>query len=511
MSIPASDRYDAFVSYASVDRRRARRIQRFLESWVDKREGRRLKVFLDETDIRGASLHAELRRAAHGARTLIVCYSPAAAESRWVDEEVRLFREREALDRIAVAIVSGNATLEVAGRELVAGAEVRVHDLRSGRWLGLIGLGVKLELLRLLAFVAEVDLRTLRNWHLRRTVARVVLFVMLALVPLWALLSVPLDDWEQLELKLGHTQIYAIAAEAEGEELLVASRLRAAGPQGFRNYIQIVDGALTKAPKISFNEIALKRRLLPIPLLPERQRARIPSIDVGAYTERKPAGPRLVGEVTNGRFIVVVPLAPTQDEIDEATDNSYDVGTPIPTVKGSVVATIEGHQQLAAEVPDLSPVWEEREGAAGPTSPARGLAVAWSPEGDLWLGMAGRDAREAGGLWLRRAGQSTWERLRDFTSVQSIELDIRDGRTRSVLVAEKHADLWSGIRLIPRPTRVVMREVDETGWRPAPAPPFGTRSEVELVGRLNGARLVRVDEHIYRQRRIPLWRFLLTH
>ena len=65
--------------------------------------------------------------------------------------------------------------------------------------------------------------------------------------------------------------------------------------------------------------------------------------------------------------------------------------------------------------------------------------------------------------------------------------------------------------LIPRPTRVVMREVDETGWRPAPAPPVGTGSEVELVGRLNGARLVRVDEHIYRQRTIPLWRFLLTH
>ena len=116
-------------------------------------------------------------------------------------------------------------------------------------------------------------------------------------------------------------------------------------------------------------------------------------------------------------------------------------------MKGSVVATIEGHQQVAAEVPDLSPVWEEREGAAGPTSPARGLAVAWSPEGDLWLGMAGRDAREAGGLRLRRAGQSTWERLRDFTSVQSIELDIRDGRTRSVFGAEKHADLWSGIRV----------------------------------------------------------------
>jgi hypothetical protein len=323
-------------------------------------------------------------------------------------------------------------------------------------------------------------------------------------------LSVPLDHWEQLELKLGRAQIYAIAAEAEGDKLRVASRYRGAGPQGFRDYIQIVDGALTKEPKITFNEIAFKRRLLPVELLPQTQRARIPFIDVAAYTERKPAGRRLVGEVTKNRFIVVAPLAPTSDEIEEATDKSYDFGTPIPTVKGSIVATIEGQQQVVAEVPDLSPMWEEREKTAGPTSPSHGLAVAWSPEGDLWLGMAGRDAREAGGLWLRRAGQSTWERLRDFTSVLSIELDIRGARTRSVIVAEKHVDLWSGIRLIPRPTRVVMRDVDESGWRPAPAPPFGTRSEVELVGHLNGARLVRVDEHIYRQRKIPLWRFLLT-
>lgn len=485
-------------------------MQRFLESWVDTRDGRRLKVFLDETDIRGGGLDSELRRAAHGARTLIVCYSPAAAESRWVEQEVRLFRERAGLDRLAVAIVGGDRAPEVVGREFVAGAELRVHDCRRGRWLGPIGLGVKLELLRLLAFVADVDLRTLRNWHLRRTVASVILFAMLAVVPLWALLSVPLDDWDQLELSLGSERLYAIAAEADGETLLVASRFRGAGPQGFRDYIQIVDDALAEDPAVTFNEIVLRRRLLPIPLLPYRQRTRMPSIDVSAHTERKAASPPFVGEVTNGRFVAVVPLAPTQDEIDEATDNSYDFGTPIPTVRGSVVVTIDNQQEVAAEVADLSPVWEPREGAAGPTSPSRGLAVAWSPEGDVWLGMAGRDARERGGLWLRRAGRRTWERLDDFTSVQSIELDVRGGRTRSVLVTERHVDLWSGIRLVPRPTRVVVGAADGTAWRPAPAPPFGTRSEVELVGPLNGARLVRVDEHIYRQRTIPLWRFLLT-
>ncbi len=507
--MPEPAHYDAFISYASVDRRRARRIQRFIESWVDRHTGRRLKAFLDETDIRGGSLSAELRRAAHGARTLIVCYSPATAESRWVDEEVRLFSERAEPDRIAIAIVAGNTPPQAAGRELVSGAELRVHDLRRGRWLGLIGLGVKLELLRLLAFVADVDLRTLRNWHVRRTALRVAWFIVFALLPVGALLSVPLEDWEQLDLTIGRERIYAISAEADGERLLVASRFRGAGPQGFRDYIQVADGVFTQDPKIGFNEIALSRRLLPLALMPHRQRTRIPTIDLGAHTDRTAAGPPFVGEIAEDRFIIVVPLAPTQDELDEATDQSHDFGTPIPTVKGSVIATIEGRQRVAAEVPDFSPVWESREGSAGPTSPSRGLAVAWSPEGDLWLGMTGRDAREAGGLWLRRAGQSNWERMRGFASVQSIELDILDGRTRAVRVAEKHVELWSGIRLVPRPTRAVMRAVGDTEWRPASAPPFGTRSEVEWIGHFKGSRMARVDEHLYRQGSLPLWRFLL--
>jgi hypothetical protein len=507
---PVEKRFDAFISYASVDRRRARRVQRFLESWVDRREGRRLRVFLDETDIRGGSLDEELRRAVHGARTLIICHSQAAADSRWVQREVHLFRDRAEPGRIAVAIVSGKEAPEVAGRELVAGAEFRVHDLRRGWWLGRIGLGVKLELLRLLAFVAEADMRRLRNWHLRRTLAGLFLFAILALLPLWALLSARLDDWEQLELKLGAEPLFAIAAEADGEKLMVASRYRGSGPQGFRDYIQIASDALAENPKVTFNAIAFTRRVLPIAMVPNPLRARIPAIDIGAYTERRAAGKPLVGAVSEDRLILVIPLAPTEEEIDEATDQSYDHGTPIPTVKGSVVAVVENGQLTAVEVSDLSPVWEPREGASGPASPSRGLAFAWSPEGDIWLGMVARDANEAGGLWLRRHGQSRFEKQPGFSSVQSIELELRSGWTHSVRVAEKYAELWRGIRLVPRPTTVVMRTTGESEWREAPAPPFGTRSEVEFVGHLNGARLVRVDGRIYRQRTIPLWRFLLS-
>ena len=509
MPDPGPDGHDAFISYASVDRGRARRIQRFLESWRDPRNGRRLKVFLDETDIRGGSLGVELSRAAHGARHLIACYSPATLESHWVAEEVRLFRQRSESNRIAVVMVGGHESSQAAGRALVAGEELRVHDLRRGRFLGFIGLGVKLELLRLLAFIADVDLRTLRDWHLRRTIRNVAAFVALAILPLWILLNAPVDDWEQLQLRIGKEPLYAVAAEANGEKLQVASRYRGAGPQGFRDYIQFVDSALARDPKASFEQVAFNRRLLPISTLPLRQRDRLPSFDLATYTKRSAAGEPFAGEAASGRFIVVVPLAPTQEGIDQETDDPDDFGTPTPTVKGALVLTQAAGRLVGAEAPDLSPVWRQRERASGPASPSRGLAVAWSPEGDVWLGMAGWDADEPGGLWLRRAGQDVWRKLDDFANVQSIDLDIHDGRTRSVLVAAKHLELWSGFRLLPHPTRMAMRVAGQDSWQPASAPPFGTRSEVELVGKLNGARLVRVEEHIFRERTIPLWRFLM--
>lgn len=504
-----SSTYDAFLSYATVDRQAARRIQRFCEGWRDKQTGRRLRVFLDHTDIRGGRLDEELRRAAHGARTLIVCYSPAAAESRWVEAEVRLFLAGSNPDRIAVAVVNGDLDATVAARQIVPGTEVRVHDLRRGRWLGIIGLGVKLEMLRLLAFVADLDLRTLRNWHLRRSIANIAAFVLLASLPLWALLSFPIEDWETVPLRDGQQSIYAIAAEANDGKLVVAARFRGAGPQGFRDYVQTFEDALSPQPRSSFKGVLLPRRLLPAELLPYAARERVPRIDLTAYTTRTPASnaPALIGEPAAGRFVIVQPLQPSEEELDAARDNAADFGTPIPDVRGSLVVTIEGERRLASEVEDLSPHWKGEDSR----SPARGLSVALAPEGDIWLGMVGRDAGESGGLWIRRAGQTVWARQPGFRSVHSIDLEIEDGRTVAVVVSERHVDLWSGIRLVPWPTRVVRQVMGRSEWGAASAPPHGSRSEVEFVGRVGGARLVRVDEHIYRERTVPLWRLLTGH
>lgn len=508
-SVDEDPKYDTFISFSSADRRVACWLQQFLETWVDQRSGRRLRAFLDETDLRGGRLDKEIRSAAHSARTLIICYSPMAAESKWVQAEVGLFREKAEPDRIAVALVGGVLTVDEVGRCAIPGVEVRVHDLRRGRWMAKFGLGAKVELLRLLAFVADVDLRTLRDWYLRRTLRNVAMFVILALAPLLILGNLPLTDWEHLALKDGSKPLYAIAAEAESGKLMAASRFRGAGPQGFRDYISVTRDALGDSPTSQFEDIALRRRALPLSRLPFAMRDDVPKIDPSPLTSRG-MNEAWLCQVSPGRMLVVLPLRPTEDELSQAGDLAADFGTPIPEAVGAIVVTIENGTRIMSLIPDLSPFWRDVEPNVGRTSPAHGLAVAWSPEGEVWLGMQGRDAVDTGGLWRRRPGSTEWENVPGFRSVQSVDLAVSEGRTAAVWVAERHLDVWHGFVLEPSQTRVVMLEAGQSQWRSAPAPPYGTRSDVELAGWLGRDRIVRVDEKIFRQRSIPLWRFLLN-
>jgi hypothetical protein len=73
---PSGERgYDAFLSYSSSDAARVRRVQRFLETYKDRNSGKKLRVFLDQTDIRGGSLRPEIESALSSSRFLIVCCS----------------------------------------------------------------------------------------------------------------------------------------------------------------------------------------------------------------------------------------------------------------------------------------------------------------------------------------------------------------------------------------------------------------------------------------------------
>jgi eukaryotic-like serine/threonine-protein kinase len=117
----ASDyKYFVFISYSHADERWSRWLHRTLETYrVPKRligratdigpvPGRLVPVFRDRDELSGAAdLKRTVTAALQDSRNLIVICSPAAARSRWVDEEVRSFKRMGRSDRIFTLIVDG--------------------------------------------------------------------------------------------------------------------------------------------------------------------------------------------------------------------------------------------------------------------------------------------------------------------------------------------------------------------------------------------------------------------
>ena len=102
----AARRYVAFISYSHVDRDIARWLHRSIESYrlpprlrtplaaSGMESGRLTPVFLDREDLPSSTDLAEsVRLALDNSDALIVVCSPIAARSRWVNEEVRRFKE----------------------------------------------------------------------------------------------------------------------------------------------------------------------------------------------------------------------------------------------------------------------------------------------------------------------------------------------------------------------------------------------------------------------------------
>ena len=113
--------YKAFISYSHQDEAWARWLQGSLESYrVPKRlvgttgsfgtiPSRLLPIFRDREDLSSAAdLTSQIRDELAASETLILICSPASAQSRWVNEEVRYFRELGRENRILALIVDGD-------------------------------------------------------------------------------------------------------------------------------------------------------------------------------------------------------------------------------------------------------------------------------------------------------------------------------------------------------------------------------------------------------------------
>jgi len=109
--------YFAFVSYSHADAAVARWLHRALETYRLPRAVRSLRdagalperlapVFLDRAELAtSAELGAEIERALAESENMIVLCSPAAARSRWVNEEIRRFCALGRAERVFCVIV----------------------------------------------------------------------------------------------------------------------------------------------------------------------------------------------------------------------------------------------------------------------------------------------------------------------------------------------------------------------------------------------------------------------
>ena len=197
--------YRAFISYSHADRAAARWLHRALESYrlpprLIGRPGPRgavpptlSPIFKDREDLPAANdLTAEVTAALQASGCLVVLCTPAAAASRYVEQEITLFRAAHPDRPILAALFDGepDAAFPAALRQRSDGTAIEplAADFRKA------GDGKRLALLKVIAGAAGVDLDALvqrdAQRRLRRvtgiTVAAVIAMIIMALLTAFA-------------------------------------------------------------------------------------------------------------------------------------------------------------------------------------------------------------------------------------------------------------------------------------------------------------------------------------
>ncbi len=206
---PESFRYRAFISYSHEDEARARWLHKALETWRPPRHligkqtdvgvvpGSLAPVFRDRDELASsANLNQQVHQALEQSACLVVICSPAAARSRWVNEEIRAFQRLGRSDRVFCLIVdgepgtanaqSGNDTecfvpalhhsSPIGPCAATSHGEPIAADLRPG------GDGKRLALLKLVSGMLGLGLDELRMREHQRRVRRLSLITALAVL-----------------------------------------------------------------------------------------------------------------------------------------------------------------------------------------------------------------------------------------------------------------------------------------------------------------------------------------
>lgn len=182
-------RYKAFISYSHRDERWARWLQRALEKYrvpprlvgTEAAHGvvpsRLRPVFRDRVDLSSASdLEDQILRELRDSESLIVICSPAAAESRWVNEEIREYRKIGRGNRILALVVDGDPLGEDPAEACFPPALLESSDGRGHEPLAAdvrrYADGKHLALLKIVAGMLGVRLDRLRQRDAHRRLQR---------------------------------------------------------------------------------------------------------------------------------------------------------------------------------------------------------------------------------------------------------------------------------------------------------------------------------------------------
>lgn len=124
----------AFISYSRKDKKVARKLQNWLERFrfartSDDVVGNRIgRVFRDVTDLSVSSdIEAVLNEEIEQSKKLIVICSPAAAASKWVEQEVNLFAASRGKANILTLLLDGKPNATLASEECLP-PSLRISD-----------------------------------------------------------------------------------------------------------------------------------------------------------------------------------------------------------------------------------------------------------------------------------------------------------------------------------------------------------------------------------------------
>lgn len=536
----AGDRpdFDAFVSYSHADKTIARRIQRFLEHHpLPTGPGaapRRLRVFRDDTDIRAAQLTQELGAALARSGALVLCASPEAARSAWVQQELDLFLQQDGSRAVLPILVAGEPAGALPAR--LANAEIRHVDARGAWRYGWLSGTARDELLRVVASLAGEDLRAFIPWDRRRRrrwiAAGVTTLVALAVGALLA----PFDRASPLG------RAAAVAADSTLELCdVVDDRLVLAGRETYgrgtieepshAGYVCVYPDALGKPrgrawlddsgylPANRLLHVGAGTRVRKfaegIDVVRLRAQARERLVEISASL----AADRADDDGLEGGFWAAAPVPELQVVLVAFKPAAFDpAAVDGPPQGASVVAVRDGSGvPTEALLAGLSPPSPGSERRPPPRSVALGdgLPIAVTPR-ELLIGMPMRRDGGVGGLWRWDRVDRAWSRIalrgdgeQMHANLTSLAADpTRPGR----VLATTAGGEWSwNARKGDYAAEIYERPTYDAPWRRVIPLPIESRSGAQLCGfTADGTLYARVDRSLFAAGRSNLMSMLLS-